>query len=250
MKRRSFLRLTAAAGALAGLGMGTYAGKSLMVKTAEASQGSSGEAKKRLGMFIDGNGCVGCNMCTIACNKENNVGPTVTRTRVMPIKPDNTYITMACQHCDRPPCVFVCPITATYLRDRDGIVMQVDNKCMGCKYCMTACPYAVRSFNKYRPFDDPSAHNLNPEVPVRPRNVVEKCSFCDHRTDRGETPACVEACPVNVRFFGNIDDPDSEISQVIRNRNAQVLRPSQGTRPKVFFAFPYNLETRFDGRNS
>ncbi|ADU66894.1 4Fe-4S dicluster domain-containing protein [Desulfurispirillum indicum] len=250
MKRRTFLRATAAAGILAGMGAGSHVTTKLLVSTAEAS--SSGQSgKKRLGMFIDVNGCVGCNMCTVACNKENNVGPKVSRTKILPIEPEGTYLSMACQHCDRPPCVLVCPITATYRRDKDGIVMQDDSKCMGCKYCMTACPYGVRTFNKYRPFPgDQAQYNLNPEVKPRPRHVVEKCSFCDHRSDRDQKPACIEACPVGIRYFGNLDDPDSEISQMIRKRNAITLLPDQKTKPKVYFAFPYNTQTRFNGDKS
>ncbi len=140
-----------------------------------------------------------------------------------------------CNHCDNPPCVQVCPTQATF-RNEDGIVMMDFHRCIGCRFCMAGCPYGSRSFNwrDPRPFID-SAH-MNKDFPTRTRGVVEKCNFCDERVRDGLLPACVEACgDTKAMVFGNLNDPQSEIRQLLNQHHTVQRNPSLGTRPSVFY---------------
>jgi Fe-S-cluster-containing dehydrogenase component len=223
----------------------------------------------RWGMVIDLDKCVGCQACTIACKEENNVpfgSPEENKRRtdiywnkVIAVS-NGKYpslnielVPMPCMHCDNPPCVRVCPAKATYRRE-DGIIIQNYRRCIGCKYCIIACPYGVRNFNYkeqqeeeyFRPDlpPDPSVKWQWP-FPTRTHGVVEKCTFCFHRIDKGlkegkiigidVVPACVEACPTKARSFGDLDDPDSEVSRLIASRGSFRLRETMGTKPKVFY---------------
>jgi Fe-S-cluster-containing dehydrogenase component len=237
----------------------------------------------RWGMVIDLDKCVGCQACTIACKEENNVphgSPQDEKLRREAfwhkvIAASNgeypsgrvEFIPMPCMHCDNPPCVTVCPAQATYRRE-DGIVMQNFRRCIGCKYCIAACPYGVRNFNYkespeeeyYRPDLPPDRAERGPwPFPRRTHGVVEKCTFCFHRIDEAiregkkvggglsqspvpglagsepVVPACVEACPTRARVFGDLDDPDSQVSQLLASRGGFRLREEMGTRPKVFY---------------
>ena len=136
-----------------------------------------------------------------------------------------------CNHCDNPPCVRVCPTQATWKRD-DGIVMMDWHRCIGCRYCMAACPYGSRSFN----WEDPRPHikEPNPDFPTRTKGVVEKCTFCDERLDKGQPPACVEACPEKALVFGDLNDPDSEVRRLLRSRFALRRKAGLGTSPEVY----------------
>jgi len=221
------------------------------------------------GMVIDLDKCVGCQACTIACKAENNVphGSPKEQKRateaywhkVIAVSSGEyplvniEFIPMPCMHCEHPPCVTVCPAKATYKRD-DGIVMQNFRRCIGCKYCMIACPYGVRSFNykeqkkeEYnRPDPPPDKESLGPwPFPHRPHGVVEKCTFCFHRIDKGlregkkigtdVVPACVEACPTEARAFGDLDDPESKVSKLLASRDWFRLRQELETEPSVFY---------------
>jgi Fe-S-cluster-containing dehydrogenase component len=200
----------------------------------------------KYGMFIDLDKCVGCQACTIACKAENNVPEGIQRNKVLPIgkgKYPNykmQLIPMPCMHCEDAPCIKMCPVKATYLRE-DGVVVQDDKKCVGCKYCMNACPYAVRMFNKKTPYTSDKDYGYtpdytNPVVKLRPRGVVEKCTFCMHRIDAGNpTPACVEACPADARHFGDIDDPYSNVSKLIAHKRGIKLKEEKLTKPKVYY---------------
>lgn len=201
----------------------------------------------RLGMLIDLDKCSACQACTISCCSENNLPKGIERTKVYPVGPKGTYphismqlIPIGCMQCDNPPCVTVCPIKATYKRE-DGIIVQDNKKCMGCKYCMNACPYEARTFNKYTPFTeeyDKVPAFINPNSTVSPRHTIDKCDFCIHRIDEGNyTPACIRACPSNARYFGDLDDPNSEINKLIKERHAQFLRPEKNTKPKVYYVW-------------
>ncbi len=131
------------------------------------------------------------------------------------------FVPKLCNQCDKPPCVQVCPVGATY-KTRDGIVLVNQDRCIGCRYCVQACPYGMRY--------------LVPEGKVTPTGqsgVVDKCTWCYHRITKGLKPACVEACPVGARVFGDLNDPESEVSKILAKERVQVLKPDLGTKPKV-----------------
>lgn len=140
-----------------------------------------------------------------------------------------------CNHCDNPPCVRACPTQATFRSD-DGIVMMDFHRCIGCRFCMAACPYGSRSFNwrDPRPFIPKATENKN--FPTRTRGVVEKCNFCAERLRVGLAPACVEACgETKAMVFGNLNDPESEIRQLLKEHHTIQRNPSLGTHPSVFY---------------
>jgi len=149
------------------------------------------------------------------------------------------YLPVQCQQCENPPCVKVCPVGATW-KERDGIVVIDYDWCIGCRCCMSACPYGARHFNwtnPYLPSDE-----LNPNTHVlgnrpRPRGVVEKCTFCIQRTRAGRYPACLEACPTGARKFGNLLDPSSEIRRLLEEKRVFVLKEELNTRPKFFYFY-------------
>lgn len=220
----------------------------------------------RWGMVIDLDRCTGCGTCMAACHQENNLaasGPEETERgrgfhwlRVLPETSGNDeqasvrYIPQPCFQCDDPPCTRVCPVHATYLGD-EGIVGQVYSRCIGCRYCMAACPYNAKVFNWSTPeWSDFSKKRANPDVSLRPKGVVEKCTFCHHRilrakeTARAEereirdgevTPACAESCPARAIQFGNLEDPASLVSQTIQSPRAFRLQEDLGTKPKVYY---------------
>jgi molybdopterin-containing oxidoreductase family iron-sulfur binding subunit len=140
---------------------------------------------------------------------------------------------LLCNHCDNPPCTRVCPTKATWRREADGIVMMDWHRCIGCRYCIVACPYGSRSFN----WTDPRPHiaSAHAEYPTRMRGVVEKCTFCEERLARGREPACVEACTDDEIIFGDLNDPGSKVRQLLAERLAIRRRPSLGTQPEVYY---------------
>jgi molybdopterin-containing oxidoreductase family iron-sulfur binding subunit len=147
------------------------------------------------------------------------------------------YLPVQCQQCENPPCVKVCPVGATWA-ERDGIVVIDYDWCIGCRCCMSACPYGARSFNWAEP--NLPADQMNPNTHVlgnrpRPRGVVEKCTFCIQRTRAGRYPACLEACPTGARKFGNLLDPSSEIRRLLAEKRVFVLKEELNTRPKYFY---------------
>lgn len=138
-----------------------------------------------------------------------------------------------CNHCDQPPCVRACPTKATF-RNKDGIVMMDYHRCIGCRFCMAACPYGSRSFN----WRDPEAFVKDPNYvyPRRMRGVVEKCNFCDERVGAGKLPACVEACGDSKAIvFGNLNDPNSEVRKILKEHHTIQRNPALGTLPSVFY---------------
>lgn len=221
--------------------------------THAAAEGSG----HRWGMVINLRTCIGCDYCVYACQAVNDV-PDDMRWNVHLIDQTETgevfHVTRPCLHCQDAPCVAVCPVGATYVRD-DGIVIMDYDKCIGCRYCQVACPYGARSFN-WESREGPSGYQAiwgEAEVERRPRGVAEKCTFCVQRIDRGlaqglipgldraATPACVNICPVEARTFGDLNDPNSHISQVIKNNPTFRLREELGTEPNVYYIPPEGL---------
>lgn len=137
-----------------------------------------------------------------------------------------------CNHCDNPPCVRVCPTQATWKRE-DGIVMMDMHRCIGCRYCVAACPYGSRSFNYRDP--RPFIKDLYPDFPTRSKGVVEKCNFCQERLARGIPPACVEACEAGAMTFGDLGDPDSEVRELLNTHYAIRRKPGLGTNPQIYY---------------
>ena len=201
----------------------------------------------RYGMVIDLKRCSGCKTCSVVCKVANNIPNDIIWNRVLTEggnapdtaggtwdNPEMQHWPVACQHCQNAACQRVCPTGATYKDDKGRVEIDYD-KCIGCRMCMAACPYNARNFNWQTPVRVTGANYGDAEVPVRPKGVAEKCTLCKERTDRGEEPMCVVCCPAHARIFGDLDDPDSEISQTILNRKAWTLLESQGTRPSVHY---------------
>ncbi len=144
---------------------------------------------------------------------------------------------LLCNHCDNPPCVRVCPTQATWKREKDGIVMMDWHRCIGCRYCIAACPYGSRSFNYREPkrFFAEIGLKPQPDFPMRTRGVVEKCTLCEERLARGQWPACVEACPHNAMIFGDLDNADDPVRQLLAARFTIRRKAGLGTQPEVYY---------------
>ena len=144
-------------------------------------------------------------------------------------------ISVSCNHCEDPPCMAACPALAYTKDPKNGIVTLHADRCIGCRYCVAACPYGSRSFN----WSDPRPHieQINTEYPTRSKGVVEKCTFCIHRVREGRYPACVEICPVGARKFGNLLDEESEIRVLMREKRVFVLKEELNTQPKFYYFY-------------
>ena len=225
----------------------------------------------RWGMAIDLNSCNGCNACVTACYAENNVpvlgadrmvrGRTMSWLRIerfVETRPaasggeqvDSRFLPMLCQHCDHAPCESVCPVYATY-HNEEGLNAQIYNRCVGTRYCSNNCPYKVRRFNWWDPeFPEPLNLQLNPDVTVRSAGVMEKCTFCVQRIQEGKdrardehrpvqdgdvTPACAQTCPAQAIVFGDLNDPDSRVSQLSAADRGYHALGVLNTRPAVTY---------------
>lgn len=228
--RRGFLKLlggTATAGTAAAM-LPVRA----MSPEAEQTQG------RQYAMVIDVRKCIGCQSCTVACKVEHDVPTGVNRCHVEYVEKgvfpdvDRSFLPRLCNHCSEPQCVSVCPTGATYKRPEDGIVIVDSGVCIGCKYCIQACPYDARFLNPHTGFAD-------------------KCDFCIHRVSKGIAPACVETCIGGARVFGDLSDPDSTISRMVSGNPVTVLRREMGTIPNVYYIgadYADESESRRTGR--
>ncbi len=221
----------------------------------------------RYTLVVDLDRCNGCGSCATACAVENNLPPAPERSnektgivwlRVREAATPaasgerTTFVPIPCQQCDEPPCVEVCPQRAIEYDPRTGIVGQVPVRCLGCRYCMIACPYHTRSFNWWSPeWPEGMEASLNPDVSIRQRGVVEKCNFCVQRLQAarakasaaGKTeidpadyvPACVEACPSRALSFGDASDASSEVARLAKEPESFRLLAALGTGPKVVY---------------
>jgi Fe-S-cluster-containing dehydrogenase component len=236
------------------------------VRTLQAVKGTAqsslripgaGSRQKQSVMVIDLRKCrqrPGCEVCMKACKAAHNI-PDIPDPRhavkwiwndelfaaVFPAQ-QNEYtrrnysgspLPVLCNHCDDPPCVRVCPTGATWKREDDGIVMMDWHRCIGCKYCMMACPFEARSFNFVDP--RPFIAHINPEFPTRTVGLVEKCNFCEERGAKGKLPACVDACPEKAMTFGDIHDPGSPVYQALGAGYSIRRKPELGTGPNVHY---------------
>ena len=200
----------------------------------------------RWALLIDVNKCTSdCDACTRACRKENNVplfgdpDRDIHWIRKLTIRDKehlrpSVTLPVLCNHCASPPCVHVCPTGASFVR-KDGIVLVDKHRCIGCRYCMIACPYKARSLVYH---ETKLPEGGNPDVPIRGKGVVEKCTLCVHRIDDGGEPACVESCQregKGAMIFGDLNDRDSEISRRVRKEQTQTIRPDLGLKPHVYY---------------
>ncbi len=203
-------------------------------------------------MVIDLQKCVGCDTCTVSCKAENRTPPGVTYNVVTEVEmgafPHITRVNQPrpCMQCDNPPCAQVCPVKATYKME-NGIVAVDADRCIGCRYCMVSCPYGARYFDFGQDYGQEMAgynHLTTPEYGVNrgirkkgktPAGTVRKCHFCLHRLQRGEEPACVEICPGDARYFGNLTDPASVVARLAASIRAMVLKEELGTHPRVIY---------------
>ena len=194
---------------------------------------------KRYGMVIDLRKCIGCQACTVSCSMENLPPIGQFRTTVLQyevdrgtdVPPAMVSLPRLCNHCDEPPCVPVCPVQATFQRT-DGIVLVDNERCVGCGYCVQACPYDARFIN----------HETQ---------TADKCTFCEHRLEVGLLPACVESCVGGARVIGDLNDAGSAASQMIKDNDIKVLKPGMATAPHVFYiGLPDEFVNGVDGQAS
>lgn len=226
----------------------------------------------RWGMVIDLKRCIGCSACTVGCKAENGTRPGILWNEVFDWVEGSTYLDVErkflprpCMQCNDAPCVNVCPTGATF-KSADRITQQDYSTCIGCRYCMAACPYGARYFNNksegyfdvygdgspgLSPYEEVEYQDIAPSGQKHVLGVVEKCIFCTRRVDEGikngldpavdwdARPACINACPTGARTFGDLDNPDSEVSRQIRGsvggRHGQQLRPEMNTSPNVYY---------------
>lgn len=210
--RRAFMKKIGGATALA-------AGTAALPKTGFSA---ITQRKVQYGMLIDTRRCIGCHACTVACKSEFDVPLGVNRSWVEYTEKgtfphvDRSFLPRLCNHCSEPPCVRVCPTNATWRDDDNGVVVIDPDVCIGCKYCIQACPYGARFLN-----------------PVT--GAADKCDFCTHRVTQGIEPSCVNTCIGKARIFGDTHDPNSEISKRISKNPTTVLRREMGTHPNVYY---------------
>ncbi len=220
----------------------------------------------RWGMVLDLKKCVACQACVVACMSENNVpistqkqeekGRSIRWLDFLIAESHGEFprheiklVPRPCFNCWKAPCIKACPVRATY-RDEEGMIGQIYARCIGCRLCTLFCPYTLRYFNWSKPVH-PMPELLNPNVAVRPKGVVERCTFCNHRlqlarekaslegrkvASEGEfVPACVQSCPADALFFGDLDDPNAKVYKLSKSRRAFILLEDLGAEPKGIY---------------
>ncbi|ATG49272.1 sulfate reduction electron transfer complex DsrMKJOP subunit DsrO [Celeribacter ethanolicus] len=219
-------------GFLGAIGQVTIGAAASVAGAGQSASAAEGEHVPHWGMVVDLRKCIGCQACTVACIMENAVPEDAFRTHVSVYElvkdgkdPAMVMLPRLCNHCDDPPCLPVCPVEATF-KAENGEVLVDASKCVGCAYCVQACPYDARFIN----------HETQ---------VADKCTFCFHRTQAGLLPACVETCVGGARNFGDLNDPESEVSKMLRDNEVSVLRPEMHTNPNVYYI---GLDDVLDGR--
>lgn len=201
----------------------------------------------KFGIAINLDRCIGCHTCSNGCRLQNGLPQGIVWNRVITEGCDvvdgavgtypnvtRSYLPIACQHCENPACLKVCPTGATYKDDKGRVEIDYE-KCIGCRMCMAACPYNARSFNWQEPTRATDFNYGDSRVPLRAKGVAEKCTLCKERTDEGNSPMCVAVCPTKARVFGDLDDPNSDVSKLKLRSTAHVLLEEQGTKPQVFY---------------
>ncbi|MDZ7699686.1 MAG: 4Fe-4S dicluster domain-containing protein [Deltaproteobacteria bacterium] len=252
LSRRKFLKTTAAA-ALTAMAI-PKAGQGFELE-GRMSPGPKALKAKRWGMVVDMRRCKDdcAGACIKACHAVHNVPyipqaehqvmwlflepyenafPEQSRGLTAGTAIKQKFLLM-CNHCEDPPCVRACPTQATFKRQDDGIVMMDYHRCIGCRFCMAACPYGSRSFNFRDP--RPFISSINPGYPTRRKGVVEKCNFCQERLEIGQMPACVEVCKEGVLTFRDLRDPDSTVSKILAKHPHMRRKPDLGTGPSVYY---------------
>lgn len=256
--RRTFIKVCGLT--ILGLGLkpavDALAGEEKLLILPQGQQGNSNASltAEKWAMVVDPSKCDGCTACMDACHRVHNVPHfhehKIEVKWIWKEKGEHVFfeqteefggaklrkldVPVLCNHCDNPPCVKVCPTKATFKRE-DGIVMMDSHRCIGCKYCMVACPYGARSFNAVDPRRGLDMSKANPDFPTRSRGVVEKCNFCVDRLAKGIIPACVDACKNKALVFGDLEDPNSEVRKILGSRFTIRRRPALGTGPQIYY---------------
>jgi molybdopterin-containing oxidoreductase family iron-sulfur binding subunit len=250
---------------LGGAGLAAIAAGGLAQRALAKENPGQKATRRQWAMVIDLTRCIGCEACTVACQQENNTPPAphadVGRMRAWNQVVFNEegktpfakikYHPRPCFHCEHPSCVKVCPVGATYRDEKRGIVLVDYARCIGCRYCAANCPYGARYFNWSKPEWSKNRGNAsNPGVPMRPKGVIEKCTFCIQRIRAAEeraakegreirdgevVPACNQTCMGRARFFGDLNDPNSQVSKLVRSGRAYRLAEHYGNEPNVYY---------------
>jgi Fe-S-cluster-containing dehydrogenase component len=266
LNRRDFLDRLITGGAFALAAAITGGGTIAAVAGCSTASGATGptvKRKYRYGMVIDTKRCVGCKACMVACKQENKTPPGVNYMLVtensLGDRPDNKPLFTAkpCFHCEHPPCTDVCPVSATFKREQDGIVVVDYDRCIGCRYCQTACPYGSRFFDFGEDYPTATpAGSYSAAVPspengqfrerrehASPIGNVRKCTFCVHLQDENgkydeaanRWPSCAKTCTGHAIHFGDFNDPDSDVSRLLRERQSVRFREELGAEPNVHY---------------